>query len=94
MSKPYVLTIAGSDPCGGAGLQADLKTFEAFGVHEAQHEPLLHCCLVLSLLMLLGCFLNRLRPMARQRRQDIHMALLGGEVHCSVVEQVGDLTPI
>ena len=33
VEQKVVLTIGGSDPCAGAGIQADLKTFAAFGAY-------------------------------------------------------------
>ncbi len=33
MKRPYVLSIAGYDPCNGAGIGSDLKTFEQLAVY-------------------------------------------------------------
>lgn len=35
MAAPVALTVAGSDPTGGAGVQADLQVFASLGVHGA-----------------------------------------------------------
>jgi hydroxymethylpyrimidine/phosphomethylpyrimidine kinase len=41
VTRPVVLSVAGSDPSGGAGLQADVQVAAAFGVHGAAVPTLL-----------------------------------------------------
>lgn len=41
LSSPVALSIAGSDPSGGAGMQADIKTFHQHGVYAATVVTLL-----------------------------------------------------
>ncbi len=58
---PVALTIAGSDPSGGAGLQADLKTFHQHGVYGTSAVTLLtvqNTQTVLSIRMLEPAFIE------------------------------------
>ena len=94
---PVALTIAGSDPGGGAGMQADLKTFAAHRVygfsvitaviaqnsaHVARVEPV-------SAAMVL----EQIATLASERRPDALKtgALANGEVVRIVAESIRDL---
>ena len=37
-SLPIVMTFAGHDPCGGAGIQADIETLASQGCRDQDHE--------------------------------------------------------
>lgn len=65
---PVALTIAGSDPSGGAGLQADLKTFHQFGVYGQA---------VVSLITIQNSLgVSRVEPLAPELVQDQIAAVL------------------
>ncbi|MBB5020953.1 bifunctional hydroxymethylpyrimidine kinase/phosphomethylpyrimidine kinase [Desulfurispira natronophila] len=57
--EPVVLSVAGSDPSGGAGIQADLKVFQSLGVYGAAAATALtiqNTCKVYDAKLLSGSF--------------------------------------
>ena len=87
--QPVALTIAGSDSGGGAGLQADLKTFAALGVHGTTVVTAITAQNPAAVLAIEPCSLeiirDQWRAVAELRPQAAKSGMLhSGEVICEI----------
>src|SRR5271165_4486871 len=91
---PFVaLTVAGSDPSGGAGLQADLKTFHQFGVYGEAAVTLITVqnTLKVSRVEVLGADLVAAQIQAVLEDIPPHAAKLGALGSEAIIEAVASL---
>jgi hydroxymethylpyrimidine/phosphomethylpyrimidine kinase len=86
------LTIAGSDPSGGAGLQADLKTFHRFGVYGTSVVTLLTVQSTLSVREVHVMKKTLVRAQIDCLLEDVppHAAKTGALGNAEVIEAVAD----
>ncbi len=92
MPLPVALTIAGSDPSGGAGLQADLKTFHQFGVYGEAAVTLITVQNTVSLLRVETLSPDLVLEQIRAVLTDIPptAAKTGALGHAAVIEAVAE----
>jgi hydroxymethylpyrimidine kinase/phosphomethylpyrimidine kinase/thiamine-phosphate diphosphorylase len=83
MKKPLVLTIAGSDPSGGAGIQADLRTFAKAGVNGS--------AIITALTVQTAATVSATNPVsATLVGEQIDAAFAGGEVQAVKTGMLAD----
>ncbi len=74
---PVVLTIAGSDPCAGAGLQADLKTCSALGVYA--------CTVVTAITAQNTLGVQSVWPVSAEQLRD-QLNAIGGDIKLAAIK--------
>src|SRR4051812_23355520 len=81
--KPFVLTIAGSDPSGGAGVQADLRTFAKAGVNGS--------AVITALTVQTASKVSSTNPVSADIvSNQVDAAFASGEVHALKTGMLGD----
>lgn len=87
-----VLSIAGSDPSGGAGIQADLKTFAAFGVYGMAAVTLLTVQNTLGIKEVLVIHPDKIKAQILAVMEDIRpdAVKLGALGHAAAVHAVAE----
>lgn len=90
---PVVLSLAGSDPSGGAGIQADLKTFTAIGVYGGAVITALTCQNTLGVSSCLPLPADFIRQQLNDVLNDLNVTYIkiGMTGSAEIVQAIGDV---